>query len=416
MNDMTPTREQREAALEGMGCKRKRVEDIRFTQGKGNYVDDVKLPGMLHGDFVRSPHRACAREIDQSRRGAESAGRARGDHRRDAEDRQPRLDADACRRRADGAGRRQGAVPEPGSRLRGRDRPLCGRRRHQQGRGRVRAAAGRDRSVQGDGQGCAGAARGPRRQDDGRARPAQAPQPHLRVDRRRQGSDRRRLQEGRGDDQGDDLLSPHPSVAAGDLPVRLLLRQDQGRADDLGHLPGAACDPHRGVADRKAAGAEDPCDLARHRRRLRQQGRRLSRLHLRGGRLHRHRQAGEMGRGPHREPHRDLVRARLSHDDRDRRDQGGQGHGPARACARRSRRVRRLRRSVEMAGRLLQHRHRVVRLPGRASCRSTASTPTRRRAASPIAARSASPRRPIASSARWIFWRRSSAWIRPSCG
>ena len=56
MNDMTPTREQREAKLEGMGCKRKRVEDARFTQGRGNYVDDVKLPGMLHGDFVRSPH------------------------------------------------------------------------------------------------------------------------------------------------------------------------------------------------------------------------------------------------------------------------------------------------------------------------------------------------------------------------
>src|SRR5580698_9321741 len=56
MNDMTPTREQREAKLEGMGCKRKRVEDARFTQGKGNYVDDLKLPGMLHGDFVRSPH------------------------------------------------------------------------------------------------------------------------------------------------------------------------------------------------------------------------------------------------------------------------------------------------------------------------------------------------------------------------
>src|SRR5579863_10008436 len=56
MNDQTPTREQRAAALEGMGCKRKRVEDARFTQGKGNYVDDLKLPGMLHGDFVRSPH------------------------------------------------------------------------------------------------------------------------------------------------------------------------------------------------------------------------------------------------------------------------------------------------------------------------------------------------------------------------
>jgi len=65
MNEMTPTREQREAALEGMGCKRKRVEDIRFTQGKGNYVDDLKLPGMLHGDFVRSPHaHARVKSID----------------------------------------------------------------------------------------------------------------------------------------------------------------------------------------------------------------------------------------------------------------------------------------------------------------------------------------------------------------
>ena len=56
MNDMAPTREERTAALKGMGTSRKRVEDVRFTQGKGNYVDDVKLPGMLHGDFVRSPY------------------------------------------------------------------------------------------------------------------------------------------------------------------------------------------------------------------------------------------------------------------------------------------------------------------------------------------------------------------------
>ncbi len=67
---------------------------------------------------------------------------------------------------------------------------------------------------------------------------------------------------GRGHDQGDDLLSSHPSVAAGDLPVRLLLRQDQGRVDDLGHLPGAACDPHRGGADRQDSGAEDSRDRA----------------------------------------------------------------------------------------------------------------------------------------------------------
>ncbi|MFD1694973.1 aerobic carbon-monoxide dehydrogenase large subunit [Roseibium aestuarii] len=68
MNDMTPTREQREAALEGMGCKRKRVEDIRFTQGKGNYVDDLKLNGMLFGDFVRSPYaHAKVTRIDASK-------------------------------------------------------------------------------------------------------------------------------------------------------------------------------------------------------------------------------------------------------------------------------------------------------------------------------------------------------------
>ena len=65
MNDMSPNKAEREAKLEGMGCKRKRVEDVRFTQGKGNYVDDMKLPGMLFGDFVRSPYaHARVKKID----------------------------------------------------------------------------------------------------------------------------------------------------------------------------------------------------------------------------------------------------------------------------------------------------------------------------------------------------------------
>jgi aerobic carbon-monoxide dehydrogenase large subunit len=33
----------------------KRKEDVRFIRGKGNYVDDVQLPGMLHGAVLRSP-------------------------------------------------------------------------------------------------------------------------------------------------------------------------------------------------------------------------------------------------------------------------------------------------------------------------------------------------------------------------
>ncbi|MEA2975481.1 MAG: aerobic carbon-monoxide dehydrogenase large subunit [Alphaproteobacteria bacterium] len=68
MNDQTPTSLERAEKLEGMGCKRKRVEDVRFVQGKGNYVDDLKLPGMLYGDFTRSPHaHARIKKIDISK-------------------------------------------------------------------------------------------------------------------------------------------------------------------------------------------------------------------------------------------------------------------------------------------------------------------------------------------------------------
>ncbi len=40
----------------GMGHSMKRKEDPRFLQGKGRYVDDIKLPGMLYMDIVRSPY------------------------------------------------------------------------------------------------------------------------------------------------------------------------------------------------------------------------------------------------------------------------------------------------------------------------------------------------------------------------
>ena len=67
MKDEVENRQDRVANLKGMGCSRKRVEDARFTQGKGNYVDDIKLDGMLAGDFVRSPYaHARIKEIDIS--------------------------------------------------------------------------------------------------------------------------------------------------------------------------------------------------------------------------------------------------------------------------------------------------------------------------------------------------------------
>ncbi len=39
----------------GMGHSMKRKEDPRFIRGRGNFVDDIQLPGMLHMDIVRSP-------------------------------------------------------------------------------------------------------------------------------------------------------------------------------------------------------------------------------------------------------------------------------------------------------------------------------------------------------------------------
>ena len=32
-----------------------RKEDPRFVRGKGNYLDDIVLPGMLHSAILRSP-------------------------------------------------------------------------------------------------------------------------------------------------------------------------------------------------------------------------------------------------------------------------------------------------------------------------------------------------------------------------
>ena len=52
----------------GMGHAVKRKEDPRFLRGKGTYVDDIELPGMLYLDIVRSPYaHATIKHIDASR-------------------------------------------------------------------------------------------------------------------------------------------------------------------------------------------------------------------------------------------------------------------------------------------------------------------------------------------------------------
>src|SRR5438046_9511409 len=55
-----------EICANGQSVKRK--EDARFIRGRGNYVDDVKLPGMLYLDIARSPYaHARIKSIDTSK-------------------------------------------------------------------------------------------------------------------------------------------------------------------------------------------------------------------------------------------------------------------------------------------------------------------------------------------------------------
>ncbi|MGH9300578.1 MAG: aerobic carbon-monoxide dehydrogenase large subunit [Acidimicrobiales bacterium] len=57
-----------EIKIGGLGSRRQRVEDSRFIRGKGNYIDDVSLPGMLHMEILRSPlAHARIRSIDTTK-------------------------------------------------------------------------------------------------------------------------------------------------------------------------------------------------------------------------------------------------------------------------------------------------------------------------------------------------------------
>jgi carbon-monoxide dehydrogenase large subunit len=57
--------------IRGLGHSVKRKEDDRFIRGKGTYIDDITLPGMLHMAILRSPFaHATINSIDTSRAAA----------------------------------------------------------------------------------------------------------------------------------------------------------------------------------------------------------------------------------------------------------------------------------------------------------------------------------------------------------
>ncbi len=61
-----------------------RKEDARFLHGQGHYLDDITMPGMLHGAILGSPY-AHARIVSIDTSAAEAHPKVqRGHHRADA--------------------------------------------------------------------------------------------------------------------------------------------------------------------------------------------------------------------------------------------------------------------------------------------------------------------------------------------
>src|SRR5438309_1441492 len=65
------------AAVKFIGDRLLRKEDPRLVQGRGRYVGDIALPGMLHAAIVRSPH-AHARIVGLHASRAHEAGGVAG--------------------------------------------------------------------------------------------------------------------------------------------------------------------------------------------------------------------------------------------------------------------------------------------------------------------------------------------------
>ena len=327
-----------------------RKEDARFIRGQGRYLDDVQLPGPAARRDPALAGAARRDRLDRRLRGAPAPEGPRG-----ADRRRPRrdgVDADDVGRPAGGAGHRPGALPGPGGRVRDRRRSLLGARRAGADRRLLRPAAGGRRSARGV------AAR--------RAAGARRRQSRLRLGGRRRGGDGGRVRARRRGDRAGDALPARASGAARDLRRGGGLRPRQRQAHGLVHDPGAARAPHAVLAHHRPAGAQDPRDLAGRRRRVRQQGPDLPRLPVRGRGRAEPRPAGEVGRGPVREPDVDRVRARLRDERSSRRESRRQDPRRGGRRHRRPRCVQRRRPADDVPGRVLQRLHRLLRRRGRA--------------------------------------------------
>ena len=126
--------------IRGIGHSVRRKEDDRFIRGRGNYIDDVQLPGMLHMAILRSPYaHAKMNSIDASAAQAMPGviavvtGELMAQHNLAW---MPTLSGDTQAVLVD----RQGPLPGPGGRRGDRRRPLRRQGRPREDRRRLRAA------------------------------------------------------------------------------------------------------------------------------------------------------------------------------------------------------------------------------------------------------------------------------------
>ncbi len=282
----------------GIGQPVPRIEDPRFITGRGRYVDDFDLPHQCHGVVVMSPHahariKSVGHDKGQSRR--RRIGRA---HRRRCDGRRTgRAGA------ADAAGygraerlshaardprRQEGPRGRRARRFRRRGDAQSSAQRRRADRDRIRAAAGRDRRRGRGEAGRAGAV--------GRS----AEQHLVHADDGQQGRNRRRLCQCQARRQAQAQQCAHQRqfdrAARRDRPISSRQRQLHIVLDDAepARHPLVGCRP--GAESRRDKTARH---LARCRRRLRHEARRLPR-----GR------AGGLGVTPRRRPPGEMDRRR----------------------------------------------------------------------------------------------------------
>ncbi len=409
MNDApSPTSLERAEKLQGMGCKRKRVEDVRFTQGRGNYVDDIKLPGMLHGDFHRSSH-AHARivKIDTSKAKAVPGVVAV----LTAEDLKgvnlawmPTLAGDVQMVLADGKVLFQNQE--------------------------IAFVVATDRYIAADAADLVEVEYEalPVLVDPFKAMDEDAPILREDIKDKKDGAHGPRNHHNHifnwqvGDRELTDVAFAKAEVSTKDLlsyqrvhPCPLETCQCLASFNKItGDLTiyGTFQAPHvvrtvvaliSSIPEQKihviapdiGGGFGNKVGV-------------YSGYVCADGRLDRDGTSGQMGRGPDRKPLHHLVRPRLSHDDRDRGDARRAG-SQVYACTSSPTTARSTPAPIRRNGpRASPTSSPAPTISRSRTFRSMASTPTRRPAASPIAARSASPKPPMRSNARWTSWRRSS--------